>query len=152
MGAFFHSKKLDEETTMKMSGQLKVTTPKEYIAALKEPRRSEVVALETLVRKAAPKLEPFIYSGMLGFGPFHYKYASGREGDAAKIAIASNANYISLYLLAIDEKGYVAERYADQLPKAKVGKTCVRFKKLQDLDVKVLTALIKQTAKSGFAG
>jgi len=84
---------------------------------------------------------------MLGYGPFHYRYASGREGDGCKLAIASNVSYISLYCFAADAKGYVAERYVDRLPKAGIGKACVRFKKLADLDEKALVALIKETAK-----
>jgi hypothetical protein len=86
-----------------------------------------------------------------GTGPFHYRYASGREGEACKLSIASNASYISLYCYAADAQGYVAERYRDRLPKASIGKSCVRFKKLADLDQKALVALIKETAKMGLA-
>jgi hypothetical protein len=88
---------------------------------------------------------------MLGYGPFHYRYASGREGDACRLSIASNASYISLYCLAGDDDGYVAERYVDRLPKAKIGKSCVRFKKLADLDETALVALVKETASMGRA-
>ena len=110
---------------MKMKGQLNVKTPAEYIAAVDDKRRSDIAALDALIRKHAPKLEPVIMGGMLGYGPFHYRYASGREGDACKLAIASNASYISLYCFAADAKGYVAERYVDRLPKADIGKACV---------------------------
>jgi hypothetical protein len=68
---------------------------------------------------------------------------------ACKIGLASNASYISLYCFAADEKGYVAERYVERLPKARIGKSCVTFKKLADLDEKALVALIKETAKMG---
>ena len=134
---------------MKMKGQLNVTTPAEYVAAVDDKRRSDIAALDALIRKHAPKLEPVIMGGMLGYGPFHYRYASGREGDACKLSIASNASYISLYCFAADAKGYVAERYVDRLPKTSIGKACVRFKKLADLDEKALVALIKETAKMG---
>ena len=50
---------------------------------------------------------------MLGYGPSHYRSASGREGDACKLSIASNASYISLYCFAADAKGYVAGRFVD---------------------------------------
>jgi uncharacterized protein DUF1801 len=113
-----------------MKGQLNVRTPAEYIAAVDDKRRSDIAALDALIRKHAPKLEPVIMGGMLGYGPFHYRYASGREGDACKLSVASNASYISLYCFAADANGYVAERYVDRLPKASIGKTCVRFKKL----------------------
>ena len=132
-----------------MKGQLDVKTPADYIAAVDDKRRSDIAALDALIRKHAPKLEPVIMGGMLGYGPFHYRYASGREGDACKLSIASNASYISLYCYASDAKGYVAERYVDRLPKASIGKSCVRFKTLADLDERALVALIKETAKMG---
>ena len=87
-----------------MKGQLNVKTPAEYIAAVDDKRRSDIAALDALIRKHAPKLEPVIMGGMLGYGPFHYRYASGREGDACKLSIASNASYISLYCFAADAR------------------------------------------------
>jgi hypothetical protein len=130
-----------------MKGQLKVKTPAEYIAKLEEPRRSDVAALDALIRKTAPKLEPFILAGMLAYGPCHYKYASGREGDWCRIGVASNKNYISLYICAANEKGYIAEQYKKDLPKANVGKGCVRFKRLSDLDPGVVKKMIRDGAK-----
>lgn len=133
-----------------MAGSLNVATPAEYIAKLSEPRRSEIAAIDAFIRKTVPKLKPFIGMGMLGYGPIHYKYASGREGDAAKVGLASNKQYISLYLCATNDKGYVAEQYKARLPKASIGKCCVRFKRFDDLDRKVVAALLKEAAKSGF--
>ena len=132
-----------------MKGQLDVKTPAEYLAAVDEKRLPDITALDQLIRKHAPELERVIMDGMLGYGPFHYRYASGREGDACKLSIASNKSYISLYCSAADDDGYVAPRYADRLPKASIGKSCVRFKKLADLDEKALVALIKETASMG---
>jgi hypothetical protein len=130
-----------------MKGQLKASTPAEYLAQLDEPRKSEVAALDALIRKTAPKLAPFIHSGMLAYGPWHYKYASGREGDGFRIGVASNQNYISLYVCA-DEEGYVAERHKAALPKAKIGRSCVRFKRLSDLDQAALGKLIREAARN----
>lgn len=135
-----------------MKGQLNVSTPEEYIAQLEEPRRSDIARLHALITKTVPKLTPCILGGMLGYGPFHYKYASGREGDACRISLASNKAHISLYALGADEDGYVAERYKERLPKASIGKSCVRFKKLDDLDLTALKALLKETAKAGYEG
>lgn len=134
---------------MKMKGQLNVKTPAEYIAAVDDKRRPDIAGLDALIRKHAPELEPVIMGGTLGYGPFHYRYASGREGDACKLAIASNASYISLYCFASDAKGYVAERYVGRLGRAKIGKSCVMFRKLENLDEEALVALIKETAKMG---
>jgi hypothetical protein len=132
-----------------MKGQLSVKTPAEYIAAVDDERRPDIAALDALIREHAPELERVIMDGMLGYGPFHYRYASGREGDACKLSIASNASYISLYCVAADADGYVAGRYVDRLPKAHVGQTCVRFTKLADLDEEALSALIEETSRTG---
>jgi Domain of unknown function (DU1801) len=129
-----------------MKGQLKVFTPAEYIARLEEPRKSDIAALHKLIRKLAPALEPFVHAGMLAYGRWHYKYDTGREGDWFRIGVASNKNYVSLYICATDAKGYVAERFKKQLPKASIGKSCVRFKRLSDMDHAVLSKLIRKGA------
>ncbi len=125
-----------------MKGQLKVSTPEEYLAQLDEPRKSDVAALDGLIRKTAPKLAPFIHSGMLAYGPYHYKYESGREGDGFRIGLSSNQNYISLYVAS------GAERYKEALPKASIGKSCVRFKRLSDLDQAALRKMLREAAKA----
>jgi len=134
-----------------MKGQLDVKTPKEYIAKLDEPRQTEIKRIDKLIRQTVPELKPFIIAGMLGYGPFHFKYPSGREGDWCRIGLASNKSYISLYACAADKRGYVAERYKKKLPKASIGKSCVRFKTLDDLEPEALKALLRETAKTGFS-
>ena len=89
---------------------------------------------------------------MLGYGRFHYRYASGREGDASLVALANRKQYISLDVLCADAGGYLAERYADRLPKAKIGKSCVRFKRTDDLDLDALRALLSEAGRIGGAG
>jgi hypothetical protein len=128
-----------------MKGQLKVSTPAEYIAQLEEPRRAEVAALDALIRKTVPKLQPFIHSGMLAYGPCRYKYASGRENDWFRIGVASNQSAISLYVSG-------AQSYKAALPKANVGKCCVRFKRLEDLDTATLKKLIRESARATAVG
>jgi hypothetical protein len=103
-----------------------------------------------MVREEAPELEPTMEFGMLGYGKYHYKYKSGREGEWMKIGIANNKQYISLYSCAADDDGYVAERYRGRLPKANIGKSCVRFKRLSDLDEETLRELIRETAAAGW--
>jgi Domain of unknown function (DU1801) len=134
-----------------MKGQIRqASTPREYLAALSEPRKADVAALHRLIRRTAPNLKPFIHLGVLAYGPIHYRYASGREGDACKIGVASNARYISLYTCAADGTSHVAERYKSRLPRASVGKGCVRFRKLADLDVDVLASLIREVERTGY--
>lgn len=133
-----------------MKGHSDARTPEEYIAQVEDKRRDDIQRLHDLVREVAPELEPTMEFKMLGYGKFHYKYASGREGDWMKIGIANNKQYISLYCCAADENGYVAERYKERLPKANIGKSCVRFKRLSDLDEDALKDLIRASAKAGW--
>ena len=133
-----------------MYGKSDVKTPEEYIAGVDEHRRDDIQQLHDFIREIAPELEPTMEFGMLGYGRFHYKYASGREGEWMKIGVASNKRYISFYCCSADEQGYVAERYRERLPKASIGKSCVRFKRLSDLDLEVLGSLIRETAKGSW--
>jgi hypothetical protein len=123
-------------------------SPDEYIDRLDEPRRSDIRELHELIRREAPQLEPHLASGMLAYGRYHYKGKSkGTEGEWFHIGLASNKNYISLYVMAADKDGYLAESYKDKLPKANIGRSCVRFKRLSDLDPNALNALITTGAK-----
>jgi len=133
-----------------MKGHSDAKTHKQYIAEVEEKRRDDIQRLHDLVRKVAPELEPTMEFGILGYGKFPYKYASGRQGEWMKIGIANNKQYISLYCCAADEEGYVAERYRKRLPKANIGKSCVRFKRLSDLDEDVLRELIRDSAAAGW--
>ncbi len=133
-----------------MKGLSDAKTPEAYIAQVEDKRRDDIQRLHDLVREVAPELEPTMEFKMLGYGKMKYKYASGREGEWMKIGIANNKQYISLYCCAADEDGYVAERYKERLPKANIGKSCVRFKRVLDLDDDVLRELIRESAKAGW--
>jgi hypothetical protein len=125
-----------------MKGQLKVSTPAQYIAKLAEPRKTEVAAVDRLIRQGSG-FKPFIQHGMLAYGRRRYKYTSGREAAWPLICLASNASYISLYVTGDDD---IAKRYKKALPKANIGHCCVRFKHLDDLDRATLKRLIHEAA------
>jgi hypothetical protein len=129
-----------------MYKQTTASSPDDYIEALDEPRRDQVRRLDELIRETAPELEPHIAYGMLGYGRYHYKYASGREGDASIIGLASHKNYISLYVSGLVGERYVAETYKERLPKADIGKSCVRIKRLDDVDEAALRSLVREGA------
>lgn len=139
---------------MNMFKPTKAKTPEEYISLIDEPRRSEIQALFDFLKKMLPKEKPFILAGMIGFIPFHYKSKSGREGDWAIVSLANQKNYISVYLCAADGKVYTAEKHKAKFPNASIGRSCIRFKKVEDIDLKVLEKVIKEgvelTKKSGF--
>ena len=122
------------------------TTPEAYISSIDDTRRPDVRALHEMVRRIAPHLVPTMEFGMPGYGKYHYKYDSGREGDWALILLASQKSYISLYVTALTEDGsqYLAEAYADKLGKVNVGKSCIKFNRFVDVDRAVLENLLAE--------
>ena len=126
--------------------QIDAATPQAYLDALEGARRDDVEALHGLILRTAPELEPHVQSGMLAYGRYHYRYASGREGDWMVVAVASQKRYISLYACMADDRGYVAERYAEALPKASIGKSCIRFGRLADVDLGTLQTIVRECA------
>ncbi len=137
---------------MNMFKPTSATNPDEYITLIPEPRKQEIETLHALIQKTVPSLKPRILSGMIGYGSYNYRYASGREGDWSLIALASQKNYISVYVCSMEKDKYLAEIYKDKLPKASIGKSCIRFKKLADIDLTVLTEIIKKAEKLGGMG
>jgi hypothetical protein len=125
-------------------------TPQEYLAGMDETRRADMQKLYDFIRETVPDLEPFIISGMIGFGKFHYKSKSGREGDWCRVGLANHKTGISIYVCAVDGGGYIAEQYKKELAPAKVGKSCIRYKKISEVDWEVLGKVLKVGAKAGF--
>lgn len=131
-----------------MKGNSAATTPEEYISSLEEPRKSEIQTLHDLIRETVPQFEPHIRSGMIGYGTFHYKTRSC-EGDWFRVGLASNKASISVYACSVNAEGYVAQKYRARLPKASIGQSCIRVKKLADLDLDVLRELLRESATLG---
>lgn len=124
------------------------STPADYLAALPEPRQSELKALDRAIRKAVPQLKPYVASGgaMLGYGRFAYRYDSGREGECPLVALSSRAQAISLYIMGNRKGKTLVEAAAKRLGKVSAGKACIRFKRLEDLDLAVALELIRDSA------
>jgi hypothetical protein len=135
---------------MAMQGESDAATHDEYIERLSEPRRGEIRVLHELIRRSAPQLEPTMEFGLLGYGRYHYRYASGREGDWMLVGLASNKNYISLYVMATTADGrMLPDTYSDRLPKASIGKSCIRFRRLGDVDQEALATLLREAQQRG---
>ena len=133
------------------------TTPAQYLAALPADRRDAMQALHTAIRKAVPKLAPVIMSGMgpsaiLGYGKYHYKSASGREGDWFLVGLSARKNHYSLHICAVENGGYLVEQNAAKLGKVKTGRSCITFKELADLNLTATMALVKRAEKLGGIG
>ncbi len=107
-----------------------------------EQKKQDSFTLIELMKKWSG-FEPKMWGPtIVGFGSYHYKYASGHEGDSMIIGFSPRKNEFSLYVVAPD-KDYSS--LLDKLGKYKMGKACIYFKKLSDLDLSVLGAMCKET-------
>jgi uncharacterized protein YdhG (YjbR/CyaY superfamily) len=127
---------------------VKAKSSQEYFDALPEERRKILEFLDKFIKTNAPSLKPNFLYNMPGYGSFKYKNYKKEMLDWPTIAIASQKDYISLYLCAVDTGGYIAEQYKNDLGKVSVGKSCIRFKKLEDLNLDTLKIIIKLAEKS----
>jgi hypothetical protein len=110
----------------------------------KEQKKQDSFRLIELMREWSG-FEPKMWGPtIIGFGNYHYKYASGREGDAPLIGFSPRKAEFSLYVCA---PGNDNKKFLDKLGKYKMGKVCIYFKKLADLNLDTLEKLSKATIK-----
>lgn len=133
---------------MNMFKPVKAASITEYMATLPEERKVVIEYLHKLIQQECPTLKPLFAYNMLGYGTFKYKNYKKEIIDWPTLALANQKNYISLYVCAVDGKEYLAEKYKDQLGKVSVGKSCIRFKKIEDVNIKTLIKIIKMAEKS----
>lgn len=110
-----------------------------------EPKRNDAFRLVEVFQNRT-NLEPKMWGpSIIGFGSYHYKYASGHEGDAPLVAFSPRATAISLYLHLPAEQ---RESLLQKLGKTKSGKSCIYVKKLADINLDVLNELIDVSVNS----
>ena len=124
----------------------------EYVENLVDERRKIIEALDELIKKTVPRLKRWYAYNMLGYGKFEYTNYKKEVMQWPVIALASQKNHISIYICAVHDGEYLAEKHKDNLGKVSVGKSCIRFKKLEDLNLPELKLLLKKAADNpGFA-
>ncbi|MGE4158612.1 MAG: iron chaperone [Planctomycetota bacterium] len=133
---------------MNMFKKTKAKTVRDYLDAVPEGRQETVRALHAFIQKAAPKLKPHFSYNMIGYGAFKYRNYKNEIIDWPVVALANQKQYVSVYVCAIVDGKYVAEKHKKELgPKVKVGKSCISFKKLEDINLPVLGKVLKKAAK-----
>lgn len=133
---------------MNMFKPVKAKSSKEYIDSIMEPRKTEVEELDKLIKKTVPGLKPHFAYNMLGYGSFEYKNYKKEIVNWPTVAVASQKNYISLYICALENGKYIAEKYKNDLGKVSVGKSCIRFKKVSDLNLEGIKKVLILASKS----
>ena len=125
-----------------------------YIARQPEPKRSEMQELHRRILKLKPKCKLWFLDGKdetgkvvsnpnIGYGSYEIKYADGSTREFYRIGLSGNKTGISVYIMGLEDKKYLAETYGKDLGKASVTGYCIRFKSLKDINVDVLKAAVR---------
>lgn len=125
-----------------------------YIAGQPEPKRSDLRELHRRALQASPECKLWFSDGKdsknrtvsnptIGYGSHTMKYASGESREFFKIGVSGNKTGISVYILGLKDKKYLAKTYGKKLGKASVTGYCIRFKALKDINIATLEAAIR---------
>jgi hypothetical protein len=133
---------------MNMFKPVKAKSVKEYLAAVPQEHAKEIHFLHIFIQKAAPGLKPHFAYNMLGYGSFKYRNYQKKIIDWPIVGLASQKNYISIYICALSDGKYLAEQYRQKLGKVSVGKSCIRFRKIEDINLSVLKEVIRKAARN----
>ena len=118
---------------------------KKFLGAVKDEKRRDDCFQVLEIMKKITKEEPIMWGpSIVGFGSYHYKYESGREGDMCITGFSPRKQNLTFYILS----GF--KRYSElmkKLGKHKTGSSCLYINKLEDVDLKVLKQLISDSVK-----
>ena len=133
---------------MNMFKPTKAKSVATYLAQVPMERKDLILFLHEFIKKTVPKLKSHFAYNMLGYGSFPYLNHKKEMITWPVIALANQKNYVSLYVCAVDKGKYIAEKYKKELGKVSVGRSCIRFKKLEDLNLAALKKVLLLAAKN----
>jgi hypothetical protein len=125
-----------------------------YIASQPELKRSDMQALHDVILGIMPSSKLWFLDGKndegkvvsnpnIGYGHYTIKYADGTTREFYQIGLSANTTGISVYIMGIEDKKYLAETFGKDLGKATVTGYCIRFKTLKDINIDVLAEAIR---------
>lgn len=132
---------------------------KAYIASQPEPKRGDMQELHRLTLRVLPGCRLWFDDGTnserktvsnptIGYGLRTIQYANGKTREFFQIGLSANNTGISVYVLGIKDKTYLARTFGAKLGKASVTGYCIRFKSLRDINADILAAAIRYGAES----
>jgi uncharacterized protein DUF1801 len=125
-----------------------------YISGQPEPKRNDMERLHGIVLQVMPACKLWFLDGKnsenktvsnpnIGYGLHTMKYADGTTREFYQIGLSANKTGISVYILGIEDKKYLAQTYGKKLGRASVTGYCIRFKTLKDINIDILEAVIR---------
>lgn len=132
---------------------------KKYITSQLESKRSDMQALHRIILKVMPECKLWFLDGKddkgktvsnpnIGYGFQTIKYADGKTREFYQIGMSTNKTGISVYILGIKDKTYLAKTYGKKIGKASVTGYCIKFKTLNDINIDILEAAIRYGLES----
>ena len=125
-----------------------------YISSQPEPKRSDMQTLDRIILETMPACKLWFLDGKdekgktvsnpnAGYGSYTIKYADGTTREFYQIGLSANTTGISVYVLGIEDKTYLAQTYGKKLGKASVTGYCIKFKTIKDINIDILQAAIR---------
>ena len=125
-----------------------------YITSQPEPKRSDMQTLHRIILQVMPACKLWFLDGKddkgktvsnpnIGYGFYSIKYADGTTREFYQIGLSANTTGISVYIMGIKDKTYLAQAYGKKLGKASVTGYCIKFKTLKDINIDILEAAIR---------
>ena len=126
---------------------------KKYIASQPEPKRVDMQTLHNKILQLMPACKLGFLDGKnsenkivsnpnIGYGSYTIKYADGTTREFYQIGLSANTTGISVYIMGIKDKNYLAQTFGKKLGKAIVSGYCIKFKSIKDINLDVLQAAI----------
>jgi Domain of unknown function (DU1801) len=127
---------------------------KKYIGSQPEPKQNDMLELHRRILQISPQCKLWFEDGKnsenktvsnpnIGYGFYTIKYANGTTREFFRIGISANTTGISVYILGLKDKTYLAKTYGKKLGKASVTGYCIKFKTLKDINMDTLEAAIQ---------
>jgi|SRR5690242_7673453 len=132
---------------------------KEYINSQAESKRDEMQELHNAILKVMSKCKLWFLDGKdekgktvsnpnIGYGSYIIKYADGSTREFYQIGLSANTSGISVYIMGLDDKTYLAKTFGKKIGKASVTGYCIRFKTLKDINLDILEDAIRYGVKA----
>ncbi len=127
---------------------------KKYITSQPESKRSDMQPLHRAILQIMPACKLWFLDGKnsekkivsnpnIGYGFHTIQYADGKTREFYQIGMSANTTGISVYILGIKDKKYLARTFGKKLGKASVTGYCIKFKSLKDINIDILEAAIR---------
>lgn len=132
---------------MNMFAKNEAKSVEEYLLRVPEESKKDVDFIHDFIQKMVPNLKPYFATNMIGYGMFYYLDSKKQKRDWPIIALANQKNYISIYVCTVVEDKDEAEKYKKELGKLSKGIGCIRFKKIEDINLETLEIVLKLAEK-----